>query len=343
MESNGFEMIFMGGGIWGSSGLWVDSAVSNAIRVASCDSGGYGASLMLSVDGVAAQLKDIPVAFRLIKAGAETFEEQSFIFDLALKEIESRRSGGDKNFSYQKQGKNESIDYSKYQGCVLIALNSSWDSSALGLHDIFDNSSQWIVETIKIILENSKVSVIIRQHPGERLPIAHTSDNYRKLLNKNFGNEPRIHFIAANDPVNSYDLLEWVSYVVVHTSTFGVEAAALGKTVVTPSGAYYSNLGFIKKANNYNEYREYLLSALNESGNLKKYLVEDALLCYYLTQLCYFTFTPFNPEGFSEWSKISLNKIMARNEVQMILRGIQENLPIPYLNHLIKYQNYNNI
>jgi hypothetical protein len=329
-----YDALFVPGGVWGSSGVWVEHARAAGVRVASYDSGGYS-NLLLAVNGVACQLQDIPRAFSLLKTHAASREEQAFIIESTLAEIGRRRSGTD-NFSSQMQG--TLATDGRFARAVLVALNSSWDSAALGLHAVFENNTQWIVETTKYLLEHTPASVIVRQHPVERLDIARTSDDYRSLLTHHFGEHPRLHFVAANEPVNSYDLLEQVAAVVVHTSTIGTEAAAYGKAVVTGSASYYADLGFVRKATNLAQYWQYLSDAVSGRYVVTPAMRDDALWCYYLTQCCNWVFTPFTPTDFAEWSRHDLDQLGQHESVRAVIQALEQNIPVAFLNHLARLE-----
>lgn len=331
-----FDVIFIPGGVYGASGIWRECSISAGVRVASFDSGGYG-TLMLAADGIAAQLHDIPRAFDLLKALPNFGDEKQFILDTASAEMKRRRAGTDK-FASQMISKTEKE--LNFDNGVLIALNSSWDSAALGLHVFFENSTQWIVETTRWLIDNTDVKILIRQHPAERLEIARTSDNYKKLLTDNFGDSDRVHFIAADAPVNTYDLLPLVSTVLVYTSTIGVEAAGLGKVVITPSDSYYSELGFVWHADSKETYFKHLYNAIAENYKVTSSMKDDAMCCYYLTQCCNWVFTPFNPEGFSDWSSYTLDALYKTETVQKVLTSIQDNVPVAFLNHLENIEQY---
>jgi len=329
-RSGRYDAVFVPGGVWGSSGIWTEQAREAGVRLASFDSGGYG-TLMLAADGVACQLQDIPRALSLLKAHAASPEQRAFIAASAQAEMDRRRSGTDR---FASQMKNAAQLDARFSGAVLIALNSSWDSAALGLHAVFESSSEWIVETVRFLLDNTSAPVVVRQHPAERLEIARTSDDYRALLTRHFANHPRLHFIAADEPVNSYDVLEQVAAVVVYTSTIGIEAAVHGKAVVTASRSYYSDLGFVRQATNLEQYRQYLSEAAHGLHPVTPPMREDALSCYYLTQCCNWVFSPFNPEGFTEWSRLDLAQLEQHEKVRVTVTSLEQNIPVAFLNHL---------
>lgn len=324
-----FDAVFVPGGVWGNSGLWVECARAANVRVASYDSGGYG-NLLLAAGGIACQLQDIPRAFAMLKADMAAQDLQAFVAESARAEMARRRQGTDK-FASQIQA--ESRVDARFDGCVLIALNSSWDSAALGLHTAFDSSAQWIVETVRFLLDNTSAPVVVRQHPVERLAIARSNDDYRALLSSHFGQPTRLHFVAAEDPVNSYDLLERASAVVVYTSTIGLEAAAAGKPVVTESRSYYAGLGFVTRTADPSDYGHALADAAAGRLHTTSAMRDDALLCYYLTQCCNWVFTPFTVEAFPEWSRMPLRELLEHDSVRTIVESLEQGVPVAYLNH----------
>ena len=216
--------------------MWASHARTVGVRFGSFDSGGYG-TLMFAADGIACQLPEIPRALAMLKVRCAASEaEHRFVINAALAEIGRRRAGTDK-FASQMMGASSGEE--RFDGAVVLALNSSWDGAALGLHTVFEGNTQWIVETVKYLLEHTEAPVVVRQHPAERLEIARTTDDYGALLQRNFGSHQRLHFVAADAPVNSYDLLERAAAVVVYTSTIGIETAGHRKPVITASSRLF--------------------------------------------------------------------------------------------------------
>lgn len=332
LQSRPIDVVFVPGGVYGSSGVWTALARRRGIRVASFDSGGYG-TLMLAVDGIASQLQDIPRAFTMLNERPSIESERAAIRAAALDEMAKRRGGVDR---FASQMRDQPPSKLRFDGAVLIALNSSWDSAALGLHAVFRDSTEWIVETVRYLLTQTAAPVVVRQHPAERLEIARTSDDYRALLQNTFPDHPRLHFVAADEPVNSYDLLAQAIAVVVYTSTIGIEAAAGGKVVITASRSYYADLGFVWKAADRTQYDEHLAQAAAGRYHVTPGMKEDALCCYYLTQCCNWVFSPFNPEGFSEWQHYTLAELAAHEKVRLTVSALRNNVPVAYLTHVAR-------
>jgi len=332
------EALFVPGGICGTSGVWLLAAQQRGIRVSTYDSGGYGV-LLLAVNGIACQLDDIPRAYAMVKQHAGRGAERDLVIAFAEEEIGKRRSGTDK---FSSQLKNTTGKRPEYEGGILIALNSPWDSAALGLHTVFATTQEWIVETVRHLLDHTDAPVLVRQHPVERLPSVRSVDDTRGLLRHHFGDSSRLHFIAAEDPVNSYDLMEQVKAMVVYTSTIGVEAASQGRIVITESNSYYADLGFVQKATTAQDYYALLSAAAEgrlESSPAKH---EDALFCYYITQCCNWMHTPFLVQKFGTWSELGLDGLAAEPTVQIIVQAIERNIPVSFLNHMHRWSTLSN-
>lgn len=325
-----YSLLVVPGGIWGSSGLWLRHARNLDIRVSTYDSGGYGV-LLLCVDGIACQLQDIPRAFKLLKNSVSEPSVQRRVSLMAMSELNKRREGTDKFASQVVSSKSHER---KCEGGVLLALNSSWDSAALGLHMAFETNQDWLLGTVRHLLEKTDVPVVVRQHPVERLSIAASSDDYASLLNQHFGKHPRLHFISAHDPVNTYELIEHVDVVIVYTSTIGVEAAAQGKTVITESSSYYSDLGFVHSAKTRDQYFQLLTSAT--AGHLKvtEAMRLDAVNAYYITQCCNWVQTLITVPDFPKWSRRNLSYLAVHPAVNLVIDAIETNVPVSFLNHL---------
>ena len=332
LEGGRHEILLTPGGVFGTSGLWVAHARQRGLRICSFDAGSSGVAIF-STDGIACHLADIPRAFQRLKSEGSP-AEHLFAYDEASAEMEKRRRGVDV-FTSQISGSGDGD--TRHDGAVLLALNSSWDAAALGLHSVFADNTTWIIETVRYVLTNTSANVIVRQHPVERMSFAQTTDDYRELLQSYFGNDPRLHFIDASESINSYALLERVGLVVTYTSTIGVEAAALGKAVISPSLAYYADLGFVWMAKTKKEYEELISAALVGKLSVTPNMITDAHLCYYMTQCCNWFFSPFNPSDFVAWSKIGLNSLYKDEQVETVLQSLVEGIPLSYLQHRKKF------
>ncbi|MDR3725089.1 MAG: hypothetical protein P4K83_11455 [Terracidiphilus sp.] len=320
-----FSYLLMPGGIYGASCIWYELAKEQGVRAVTYDSGLN--CLLVCTDGIAAQLQDLPRAFECLRAHPELIDS---VVAEAQFELDKRWKGKDE-FGYQKAN-SEKCDIG-VDNAVLIPLNSPWDSAALGLHAVFDGSIQWVVETVRWILDNTQQSVIVRQHPGECSPLGRSTDDYGEILRNSFGDSPRIRFVAANDPINTYELLERAKLVVVHTSTIGVEAACMAKSVITAAKSYYSDLGFVFSATSRNDYFELLRRGIAGELLIDGAQVQAAWSYYYLAQCCNWVFTNFNPCAFSKWVDTEIPTLYRDTAILDVLTAIDANIPLSLIRH----------
>jgi hypothetical protein len=338
LNENRADVLFVPGGVYGNAGVWFQEARSQGIRVATNDSGGDGIS-MFAVNGLACQHGDIPLAHAmLVQSAGENTAEGRFVCEIVEEEIGNRRQGKD-TYSYQVQRGSGSVTGFSHNS-VLIALNSSWDGAALGLHRAFDSTFQWLFETVDYLLSETDTTVIVRQHPAERFSFSRSRDDYKAALESRFGQTDRIKFIAAADPVNSYDLLDIVRGVIVYASTFGVEAAMLGKPVVTESAAYYSKLGFVWAAETRDAYNGLLkklaVGELRVTADMKR----GAEYCYYLAQCRTLLCSPVSPYRFESWSHVDVHDIAGDANLRLAVDAIVDNVPVSVLLHKRCYAGY---
>ena len=310
--------IILGGGGYSSSGIWLEVAKANDVRVATIDSG--HSILLLSTDGIAANLEDIPRAFAMINE-----EDEEMIVHDAKKELNKRMTGTDQ-FNSQSSASTGKV----YSYDIIMPLNQSYDLSALERHYVFGSQTEWILETINWVMENSTLSIAIRRHPIERYSIYRSNDDYQKAIRERFGVNERIRFIESDEDVNTYDLMRNAKIVIPYISTVGTEAAALGKIVVSEGASCYADLGFTWTAKSKTEYYD-LLGKANE-GKLKLTLEQknNAWKCYYLTQCCNWHHTVFTPQpaDFKKWVEYDPEHLLREKSTWDVLYSIDKNVPI---------------
>ncbi|QJQ32770.1 hypothetical protein GV829_10215 [Sphingomonas lacunae] len=323
------DVLFVPGGVFGTSGIWFSEAQRRSIRFASYDAGTAGV-MIVAGNGIACHLADIPGAYAAIckEVDAEP-AMKARILEIARSEIARRQAGTDM-FQYQIADGTVTVSG---RSSIVLALNSSWDAAALGPHQVFPDSKAWIRHTVETVLRDTSLDVIIRQHPAERFSFGRTSDDYHGFIHHHFGVEPRIHFIAAADPVNSYELMADAAAIVTHTSTIGIEAVIAGCPVITGSRSYYSNMGFVTAADTIEAYDRAIAAAAAGMLLVEASQREAALIAYYSSQCCNWVKTEFNPAEFRKWWGRHLADIGADPVVDDVLRCFAEGVPYSVIQH----------
>jgi len=317
------SQIISPGGIWGSSGVFSLLAKKNNSQISTYDSG--ESILLLSIFGVAAQLKDIPFAFNAI---VENSEQKQLAIVKGQEQLQKRREGDDTHSHFTDATNTSEFGDDYY----LMLLNSVWDSAALGLHTVYDSMIEWIIDSIDWVLNNTEKTIIIRQHPAERVDVINNTDSYGKQIESRFGKNKRVIFIEAKRDINTYDLIENASCVLGFSSTSIVESVALGKPAIIVSSTYYAKFGIVFNANNKEEYYEYLQKATKNDLTVTQEMKDRACISNYITQTCNWYKTEFTPNrnDFLKWSKQSLEEL---EKDYLPLHAIIENKPVSLLQH----------
>jgi hypothetical protein len=323
------DCLVVPGGVYGTSGLFLHEGVARGCRVATFDTDRRIAQICAS--GVAAQNADIPRAFHAVwETGGEARSEA---VEIAQAEFQSRTDNRD-GYGFQALPATGSGSGDAGRS-VLMPLNVEWDTAALGRHVNFENTVDWVTSTIAAILESDAGPVIVRQHPSERRKLQRSQLDIASVLHARFGDDPRCRFVAADDPVSSYDLLRNARLVLPYVSTIAIEAAAIGKPVLISGNAYFSDLGFVWSAGSREEYFALLRRGLQGDLPPLPEQSDRAWICYYLTAVrnrIPTDFTP-HPDDFWSWCRRAPDSLFADPEVSDILQAIDGDVPVSLLRH----------
>lgn len=335
LEKERYEALLLPGGIYSASGLFRLAAEEAGLRVATFD-GTFGV-MQFCVDGLAAQQTDIAVAYHeLERAAPEILDWGRRQAQAAFqRRVEARDEAIYQLAPPQQNGNAPAAD-------VLIPMNVEWDGASLGQHTIFENTVDWITTTVEFILTRSTHSVTVRQHPAERKKFDYSHFDIDAILQARFNATPRLRFVRADEPINTYDLVQSALVVLPFTSTIGIEAATMSKIVLVAGSSCYADLDFVWKAASRAEYLQLLERALGGDLPLKPQQVEKAWLCYYLTPVCNRVWTEFNAApsdaDFWKWVARDPQALFADPTVAEILTALAENRPLALVRHERKLQ-----
>lgn len=321
-----FDKILIPGGFYGSSYIGVTISKSRSIQVITYDADeNY---MLFSIDGIAAHLSDFSISFNNIFAKDE---DRIFAMEKGMNKILERMQNKDEMYKLFNKNVICNIELLN-DGYYLMLLNSVWDATTLGMHTVYDRMVDWIIDTIRWILEHTNKTIVIRQHPAERNKLAKGNDDYEQIIQNIFGNEVRIVLVAPEDDVNTYALIKKSSTVVGFCSTSVVESVALGKPAIIVSSTYYANLGIVYNANSKEEYYSYLYKSSKNELEVTQEMKDRACVSNYITQSCNWYKTEFTPNrnDFLKWSKRSLEEI---EKDYLPLQAILENVPVSLLQH----------
>jgi len=125
---------------------------------------------------------------------------------------------------------------------ILLATNVLGDSLTLGRQVFSKSMTEWIIRTIQYFIECHDVQLVVRIHPGEAL--VKNGSIYDEIQHMLPQLPSHIHVIGPKENVNTYDVMEFVDYGLVYTTTVGLELAMNGIRVEVAGQTHYRNRGF---------------------------------------------------------------------------------------------------
>jgi hypothetical protein len=310
------------GGIFSTSGLYPVIGAAHGIRVASLDPSPK--INLVSASGIAAHMMDVERACKLL-GPLPPWARQ-----LAVEDWQRRTKGTDQ---FRSQVVVRSATGNTRRDGVLVALNQSHDTAALGRSRLFEGQDDWMMQTAEWLLRETTSKLTIRQHPSDRLIAG--NDDYVARLRARLGNDPRVRFIAAEEPVNTYDLIAAAQVVLPYVSTVGIEAVTMGTPVVQEANAYYRSQGFVSCGDSKAEYFQLIADALAGKLPVTDIQRERAWATYYLSQICSFVPSYFTAywDDFARWSKGTVDDLAALDDVQDLIEAVEQDIPLCYLRH----------
>jgi len=142
--------------------------------------------------------------------------------------------------------------------CVFAHLN--WDNAVVLSPMAFGDFDEWIIETLRTIIDIPDVQWLIKIHPAEAM--FNAIDGVGKLIQVNFPDLPsHIKVISPDTDINPYNLFNAIAGGVTCLGTVGLELAVMGKPVILAGESYYSKKGFTYDGLSPLEYKKLLRKA----------------------------------------------------------------------------------
>jgi hypothetical protein len=146
---------------------------------------------------------------------------------------------------------------------ALLAANVIGDSLTLGRQVFSRDMTEWLQRTIRNFAQRPDVQLVVRVHPGERYT---RGPSVADIVSQIFAQQiaPELHgavhrnirLVAADDPINTYDLVEIADLGLVYTTTVGMEMAMSGVPVIVAGHTHYRGKGFTHDPVDWEDYFE---------------------------------------------------------------------------------------
>jgi hypothetical protein len=150
---------------------------------------------------------------------------------------------------------------------LLLAANVIGDSLTLGRQVFTSSMTEWLQRTVLYFAVRPELQFVVRIHPGERYT---QGPSVADVVRQQLPEIPaHIHLVAADDPVNTYDLVEIASLGLVYTTTVGMEMAMSGVPAVVIGQTHYRGKGFTIDPSSWEDYFHLLEQALSSAQDYR--------------------------------------------------------------------------
>jgi hypothetical protein len=319
------DFLVLPGGVFGVSGLF-----SLACRVLQIEYSTYDCGpgeLVVAHDSAAAHLEDIGRAYADLRDSMSSSEITALV-QHAEAVLAQRRTGTDA-FRLQPPSSSSRATYD-----LFVPLNFRVDTAALQRQKLFSDVQDWIRQLLDWVANQDDVTVVIRQHPCERIPMYRGTDDWHAFL-RPFRNRlrSRLRFVSAWDQVNSYDLIANAKVALPYTSRIGIECAYFGLPTILCARCFYGQTDFVQAPSSAIAYFQAISDGLAGKNRPSPSQRENAALFYALvesTALAATLFTPA-PEDYVRWVAMTPHQLRHQQSVKLIVKCLRERSYFPSL------------
>lgn len=148
----------------------------------------------------------------------------------------------------------------------ILALTSvTWDAELHYVSRAFPNMKNWLETTLDIFKNHPDHKLLIRIHPAELTSPNKSRERIEEFLNSIGVNElPNVQVIPPDSKLSTYSLIRNAEAVLIYNTKTGIEAAYMGKPVVTAGEAWIKGKGISSDAYSVQDYIEILDNILND-------------------------------------------------------------------------------
>jgi capsular polysaccharide biosynthesis protein len=129
----------------------------------------------------------------------------------------------------------------QFKQIVPIFTNVIFDTSQPHANTVFEDMFDWLDMTLKVIRQHRNTLFVIRAHPDELRVRKSSRETVAAWVEASGADkEPNVNFIAPNETLSSYELIQKSKFVMVYNSTIGLEASIMGSAVLCAGKARFT-------------------------------------------------------------------------------------------------------
>jgi hypothetical protein len=195
---------------------------------------------------------DIPADFELDdaqNARLDAYLSQRFQgqFSMAGVRFWSGMSGLDEAFLARAAG---------FKQIVPVFTNVIFDTSQPHANVVFPHMFAWLDLVLELARQHPETLFVLRAHPDESRPGKASRESVAQWVESSgAAAQDNIVFVASQQTLSSYELIQRSKFVMIYNSTIGLEAAILGAAVLCAGRARFTQLPTVFFPQSVEEYR----------------------------------------------------------------------------------------
>lgn len=128
-----------------------------------------------------------------------------------------------------------------FKQIVPIFTNVIFDTSQPHANTVFEDMFDWLDTMLEMFREHRETLFVIRAHPDELRVRKSSRETVAAWVEASgVDKEPNVLFVAPNETLSSYELIQRSKFVMVYNSTIGLEASIMGAAVLCAGKARFT-------------------------------------------------------------------------------------------------------
>jgi hypothetical protein len=132
---------------------------------------------------------------------------------------------------------------------AVVFAHIFWDATFFWGEDLFRDYEDWFVETVRAACANDRLNWLVKVHPANLIKdvrdgVSGAPSEVLALRDRVGQLPPHVKVIPADTDITTLSLFEITDYCLTVRGTVGMEAALLGKNVITAGTGRYDRHGF---------------------------------------------------------------------------------------------------
>ena len=169
---------------------------------------------------------------------------------------------------------------------AVIFSHVLWDANMFWGEDLYKRGAEeWLIESVKLAIENIKVNWIIKVHPANiwKMKESGAKGEYNDVISikRTLGElPPHIQFLLPEQKINPLSLFKAIDFGITIRGTVGMELPMFGVPCITAGTGRYSGRGFTIDPKNIYEY-ENIIKKLPDINSLTEKQIMSAKLFFW--------------------------------------------------------------